>query len=193
MGYGAQSINLLAVLVGFAGGSVSAALLQEAMRWWRSPIIRADLVDKKGCYVDAVLKPGEKQKYLRLKISNAGRSTLVGCTVYATKIAKTTQGKATTVDEEVLEFGWSHRPVKSRDIPPGAFFYVDIAALRLMKEINVLAPIIDPWPGTLKDWFKDAATYKFDILVVADNSRPFPRQVEFMFDPTKSDLIFSYD
>ena len=46
------AMDWLQVSVGFAGGAVTASLINKAVAYWNCPIIRAPLLPNIGCYVE---------------------------------------------------------------------------------------------------------------------------------------------
>jgi len=76
-----------------------------------------------------------------------------------------------------------------RDIPRGAYFYMDIATLDLLRPTRRLGLPAD-FPTSLFKFFDaEKATYEFTILIAADNAKPQRDiKVTFKYDPTSNDL-----
>jgi len=124
--------NWVAILFGFAGGSVASTLINLGLGRWSRPVIRACLVPRSGCYVETGRgnPRTHRAKFLRLQIKNSGRSSVKGCTGYITRLKKHQSGQTVNDAREVLALKWAlSGGVNARDIPRGAFFYMDIAAL----------------------------------------------------------------
>jgi hypothetical protein len=183
-------------LVAFAGGSLMAAVISAFVKHCIShPVISVRLDERNGCYgLVPLYRGGQKAsdaKYFRLRIENTGFFSIKECSGYITKITKRVGAVHTVSEEEVLDLGWPHHPdIHTRDIPRGAFFYMDIATLHLLpaggSKLGVRVPT------NLLHFFDDKDTYKFEILIASENARPHRKlPVEFTFDPASTDLTFT--
>ena len=184
------------ILIGFAGGGVTATLINAGVKWWRRPIISVRLVPDIGCYVET--GRGNPQthtaKFLRLQVENTGLSLLESCAGYITRITKRQNGQIINDQREVLELVWSHQSTEPRDIPRDAFFYMDVATLdRLAAGNNVLSLGVGALPHSLTGLFAGRANFELDILIAAGNAKPVSRKVKFGYDPANSELVFAYD
>jgi hypothetical protein len=183
----------LAVLIGFAGGSVVASLTNYGVSCFRRPVISARLEDSKGCYVttDVGDPPTHKAKYLRLLIENTGLSSIKDCSGYINQVTKSHEGTTIDSKQEVLMLGWSHSPTPARNIPHGAFFYMDVVALHALPQGNILH--VSNLPNTLSGFFDNKAKYELSIVIAADNAKPSFRTASFDYDPKRFELLFSWD
>jgi hypothetical protein len=193
--------NWIALLVGFAGGSLVATVVSAFVTHLVfHPVVSVRLDEKKGSHGPVRLYLFDKDrrevigtsqaKYFRLHVENTGRSTVRACSGYITKIAKRIGGQLTASEEEVISLGWAtYGQSDARDIPRGAFFHMDIATLDLdPAEGSTLR--LHRVSSSLENFFKDKATYTFKILVASDNARPNWITVEFTFDPERDRLEF---
>jgi hypothetical protein len=96
-----------------------------------------------------------------------------------------------------LELRWSHAGSQPRDIPAGAFFFLDVATLQCHSQHgHWLGPCgTDPnslhAPLSVPPVFGcgvSKSKYRFHILLAAQNAKPRKCIVEFDYDPAKDDL-----
>jgi hypothetical protein len=188
---------LVGSLVTLLTGSVALGLY---VKYWTRPIISVRLQEKRGSYgaVPLILsdEKGNKSlqpaKYLRLHVENTGRSTIKDCSGHAVRFTKRVDGREQAGPKDVLSLGWAHYPdSKKRDIPRGAFFFIDVATLLLLPD-GGSALWWERMPTNLQDFiFADQgkrATHRWEVRVVADNASPLTIPVEFTFDPRWHDL-----
>jgi hypothetical protein len=195
----AASIAILA----FAGGSVMAAGITAFVKHCIfHPVISVCLDRRKGCTGRVPLyKLDEKgqltgqyshdAQYLRLRIENTGLSSIRDCCGLITGLTKHTADKGQVVPpQEVFYLGWAHHSEsKTRNIPRGAYFYMDIATLDLFSPTRRIRLSAD-FSTTLIKFFNDEkATYEFKILVAADNAKP-QRDITITvdYDPKSDEL-----
>jgi hypothetical protein len=188
-------------LVAFLGGGVTAwGLGLFVTHWILHPVIGVHLDEKKGSYGPVPLYKQDKDgnqthshdgRYLRLYVENTGLSSVKDCCGFITKITKSTNKGETTPRSEVLDLGWSHHGhSRTRSIPRGTFFHMDVVTLHLLPQGRELR-LPGLFPTTLRDFFAEKATYKFEVTIAADNAAPrrgIP--VELTFDPEQDDLTF---
>jgi hypothetical protein len=189
-----QSTNWAPILFSFLGGSAFTYLINKVAEWWFRPIIRVRFVQG-GCYVNTARgnPPTHRARFLRLRVENTGRSVIKGCVGYIVCITKAVNNTSSPDEQEVLELNWSHVGKTPRDIPQGAFFYLDIASLDLIAPNNVLWLTVDSMPNHLAYLLSGAGTFDLNIKVAAENATPVNRKIHFGFDPRKDDLTFEYD
>ena len=192
------------LLVAFAGGSLTATAISAIVKHLIvNPLISVRLDKKGGSYGRVTLYYRDEKgnfrkddkgnlidgegRYFRLRVENTGLSAIKDCSGFITKLTKHPDTGKEEV-EEVIDLGWtSHEQSDTRDIPRGAFFYMDVATLEVWPGRGVLS--VRKAPSTLKDFFKDKGTYEFDILIGAGNARPHVRiPVKFKFDPASNVL-----
>jgi hypothetical protein len=190
-----SNMGWVQVLIGFAGGSVTATLINWAVAHCRRPIIRARLVPNIGCYVETGRGNPEthRAKFLRLQVGNTGQSLLTSCSGYITRITKRQNGQTLNDEREVLELGWSHQDTTPRDIPRNTFFYMDIAALERFAPANNTLLLAARLPNHLAGLLNGRASFELEILIAAGNAKPVSRSVRFDFDPANPELVFAYD
>jgi len=189
-------------ILAFAGGSLVATVISAFVKHCIFyPVISVSLDRKKGSYgpVPFYTNPDENGKqtyshegrYLRLRIENTGYASIKDCCGLITEIAKSTSTTVSSPQPEVIDLGWSHHSEsKTRNIPRGAYFYMDLVTMELRPERRLLR-LSTPCPTTLINFFEDKATYTLKILIAADNARPQRDiTVTFDYDPKSDDLSF---
>ena len=177
------------------------------MNWIKYPIISVRLDEKKGATGEATLTSYDSAgkviqqhqvKFIRLHVQNTGRTTIKKCSGYITKLTRTEPGAhETMVDGEVIDLGWAHHgDSNSRDIPPTAFFHLDVASLHLLGpngDKKLTTPRGLPATTSLRDFFKPKATYVFEVQIFANNARlPEAFPVKFDYNPATNDEIKIY-
>jgi hypothetical protein len=184
-------------LYSFLGGAVMWGLINVGINRWYRPEIRAELIADAGCYVSGTRKSGTSElpaRFLRLMVRNSGRSSIRDCSGYITSIERIRNSQKIGDKGEVLQLAWAHRHIQQpcRNIPRVAFFYMDIARLEIHGDTKLLC--LEEIPSTLA-WIFDnkASTFKFNIMIAADNALPFERTVEFEFNPSSDNLRVYYD
>jgi hypothetical protein len=185
-------------VIAFAGGSVAAAGVTAFVKHCVfHPVISVCLDRRKGCTGQVPLytptgQYSHEARYLRLRIENTGLSSIRDCCGLITGLAKHTADKGTSVPpQEVFHLGWSHHPEsRTRDIPRGAYFYMDIVTLELLSPERRKLRLSAAFPTTLINFFNDEkATFDFKILIAADNAKPQRDiTVTFDYDPSSDDL-----
>jgi hypothetical protein len=105
-------------------------------------------------------------------------------------MTKRVGGRQGVSEEEVLELSWSHKKdADPRDIPPGAFFHMDVVALHLRQTGRVMH--LRHFPNSLQNFFTEPGTYDLEALVAADNARPCHRiPIRFHYSPDTDELLF---
>ena len=175
----------------------------------RHPVISVCLDNNKGCTGITPLVELQEQtdeegrrvqvarflhdvRYFRLRVENPGLASIKDCCGLITRLKKRTAHGETVPPQEVFHLGWAHHTQsRMRDIPRGAYFYMDIATLDLLRPTRRLGLPAD-FPTSLFKFFDaEKATYEFTILIAADNAKPQRDiKVTFKYDPTSDDLEF---
>lgn len=184
------------LLVGFLGGSVSSWGLGLIRSWWMRPILSVRILENKGCYVTTSRgnPPTHQAKFLRLRVENVGRSSVQSCTGYVTCIRK--QGLAADVhsEEEVLELNWAHGSAAARNIPPGVYFYLDVASLDVVPTGPPrLLPGVKMIPNHLIGIFSTDGDFEFHVKIAAENTSMPKRIVRFGYRQNLQDLEVKFD
>lgn len=188
-------------LTGWFSSAVSAAVVLNALlSYWKRPVIRVRLDRTAGSYgsVPLIFNEGQPNReeregrYFRLRVENAGRTTIKDCRGYLQGIRTQTTAGVSNFDSEVVPRGWANFEETKRDIPPGAHFYLDVATLILSADKKSSALYWEKIPTTLIEYlrkFSGRVTHTFEIRIDADNARQRTVPVRFTFDPGKSDLM----
>jgi hypothetical protein len=181
-------------IMGFAGGAVVATAINAVVGWLNRPIIMARIVEGAGCYVKTSRgnPPSHDAMFLRLQIKNRGKSSVIGCAAYVTRITRKQPGTKIDDAQEVLTLHWANSSEASVDIPRGAFFYLDVASLDCVPGHSVLGIGAD-LPNNIAGIFGTPGQFDLQILIAASNAKPVQRRVVFGYDPSKSDLEHKYD
>src|SRR5262249_41072093 len=121
---GSSSMNWIIPTLTFLGGSMATWLAGRAFEYVTRPVITAQLVQGRGCYVTTRRgnPPTHDARFLRLLVENSGHSPIKNCSSYVVRIAKTANNQIDDVQQEVLELNWSHSDATPRSIPRGTFF-----------------------------------------------------------------------
>lgn len=182
-------------VIAFAGGSLMSTLVAAFARHCIfHPVISVCLNTKKGCYgptpligIDSTGKAVHTEvKYFRLYVENTGLASIKSCSGYITKLSKRVGGQVINAPPGIIELGWSNKPGVPRDIPRGAFFYIDIVTLN-----GTALGLSAPFPTTLLNFFDDKGSYEFEILIAAENARPVRRiEIKIDHDPKSDELQF---
>src|SRR5258708_24545458 len=124
------------LLLAFMGGSFMTALISAFVKHYIfHPVISVRLDEKKGSYgpVPLIGPNGtirSEARFFRLHVENTGYSSIKDCSGYITKMTKRVRGKGSSEAHlDVIDLGWAHKNTGTRDIPPGAFFHLDVATL----------------------------------------------------------------
>jgi hypothetical protein len=193
-------------LTGWFSSVVSAGVLLTAL-WghWKRPIIKVELGGARSHgrvpLVDAEGKTIETQaKYFRLRITNAGLTTIKDCSGQLLKLTRQIAGKEPECfDRDTYVFGWAHNGESNkRDISRRRSFSMDLATLSLSSGQRGRSQLFfgglgRPMPTTLAAFlnsYSGKATFRYDLLISADNARPRTVSVEFEFDPERDSLKF---
>ena len=95
-------------------------------------------------------------KYFRLYIENTGLSSIKSCSGYITELRKRVGGQEIRAPRDVGRgSGWAHKSDAPRDIPRGAFFYIDVATL-----YGTVLSLSHKFPTTLLNFFDDKGRYE---------------------------------
>jgi len=197
----ASALAWLAPLL--AAGVVVPFVARAIHKFWIRPIIQIGLDDKADCHQRTPLVSKQDGKvvaqvmYLRLRIRNRGRTTIKDCFGNLVRIRVWDEaGKVFDFDRGVHPLGWAHYPQsEQRNIPRGDKYPLDVASLLLSKnEKHNQLYWPDPLPTSMIEFLQSLppgkATYLFEIRVNADNARPHSIPVQFVFEPTCSNLNF---
>jgi hypothetical protein len=196
---------IVAAGIGFMGGGVMAWTIGTLVGWWRRPRISVTFDERSGCYIHTLQAGGSSPpfdaRFLRLLVRNSGRSVIRGCSGYVILIETRDANSASIYGKEVLELKWAHQDVGAKDIPVGAFFYLDLVKLLLPTQGPGLFPCSNVIPNSyvappsrtpIFGQGLSTAKYRFETLIAAENAAPVRFDVVFAFDPAKTELEVSY-
>jgi hypothetical protein len=193
-------------LTGWFSSAVSAGVLLTALLgYWKRPIIKVELGDKAASHGWVPLLHKNQQgeaietpvKYLRLRITNAGLTTVKDCSGQLLKVTRRVPGNKPNYfdSERGYAFGWAHFDKSDkRDISRWQSY--DIATLVFSPDGRgqlLFGGLNRSMPTTLAAFlnsYSGKATYRYDLLISADNARPRIVPLELDFDPERDSLKF---
>jgi hypothetical protein len=118
-------------------------------------------------------------KYFRLRITNAGLTTIKDCSGQLLKLTRQIAGEEPECfDRDTYVFGWAHNGESNkRDISRRQSCSMDLATLTDDGGRSQLffGGLGRRMPTTLADFlnsYSGKATYRYDLLISADNARP---------------------
>jgi hypothetical protein len=182
------------------------AIFAAFWAYWKRPIINVRLAKSAGSHAGTPLVGKNAQgenvevevKYFRLRIKNIGMTTVKNCSGQLIKVTRRVPGQELAIfDTETYRFGWAHySQSETLDIPCGMSFHMDVATLGPSRDGRsqlFFGGMGRVTPNTLAKFFNSfsgKATYRFDLLISADNARPKKVPVEVVFDPEQTELSF---
>jgi hypothetical protein len=110
--------------------------------WWDHmgrPRLRAEL-KQRGGYRSVPTEAGYHAKYLRLRVSNIGYSSVQNCQAYILSVTKNI-GNSPVFDEETSPLNWSNIDLKM-GIPRGVSLYLDVCSLHPEPKPSRLIPAV---------------------------------------------------
>jgi hypothetical protein len=197
--------ELAAAYPGWFSTISGGAILGVLWAYWKRPIINVRFGKKEGSHapVTVALKNPQGEifrvpaKYFRVRIRNAGLTTIKACSGQLIKVTRRVVGKAPDIfGGDECHLGSAHYSQNdTRDIPRGVSFQMDIATLVLGSNGNQLfvGGLGRTIPTTLFDFLNSwsgKATYTLDVLIAADNATPRKVPIEVAFDPEQTELSY---
>ena len=178
-------------LTGGLMGAFLNQIFQMFSEWFQRPVLKAEFSSLiEGCEVDNVkLVDGTKGKYLRIKVSNNGRTTALDVQVIIAKVSSEGQnGWASS--GEILDALWSHWPEGSGprlDIPSKTPRFADLCAIPKLEgnvELRICTKLL---PAQLQDR-ELKGTLVFQVYVAARNAKTICKIFKIRFDGTATSL-----
>jgi hypothetical protein len=131
-------------LAALFGGGLAGAFFREIAEWPRRPQLELIFApNDRGCVVDTPATQGARpgrQRYLRLRVRNIGRTTAHDVTVGLTEITFHSEvGNADLFDKEVFELPLSmSQPTQTRfDLPRQGHHFVDIFCVEEFESVPI--------------------------------------------------------
>jgi hypothetical protein len=177
------------LLSGSLGGGVMALVLKALWDHLSRPRLRAELFQRGG-YRSVPTSTGREDKYLRLRVSNVGYSSIKNCQAFITRVTKSA-GNNPVFDYETSPLNWSNN--LKMGIPRGVSLYLDVCSLRSEPKPSRLIPAVPAAANHFGTFFEDRARYKIFVVVAAENAQPLSRTVTVDFDPERDDLTVHWD
>jgi hypothetical protein len=176
-------------LVGGIGGVIGGLVTgfySHARAWLTRPRLSVDYANDSGHFVDfdAVNREGKNISavYVRVRVLNEGRRVARGCRVFLTGLEEVHPSGTTTSTNlhEALVLGWPNRDFEPRDIPRGISFFADLVMVSKHHE---------GWGFCVKESYANhkrlseyRGTYRFHVLVAADDADPAQCRVDATYD-----------
>jgi hypothetical protein len=183
----------------FSSGVSAGVLLTGLWSYLRRPIFRVEFDRTAAAHGWVPLVGVENRaKYFRLRIRNAGLTTVKDCSGQLLKLTRQVTGEKPECfdSERGYTFGWAHyNKSEKRDILRREAYDLDIATLMFSdgRSHLVFGGLNRIMPTTLKAFlesYSGKATYRCDLLISSENARPRTAPVEFDFDPERDSLKF---
>ena len=198
-------LTFVVAIVGFLGGSVVASVLGWIRSWLIRPVIRSELTQVEGCYAATHMvannSPPFDARFPADSYPKRGTISDQRMCGHVTRIQLDRANSSSEIKKEVLELRWAHKSAGPKDIPVGAFFYMDVVQLIMPPQGVALLPCSD-FPSSFSASLTQtpvfgprlpSARYRLTVLIAAENAVPVERLVEFKFDPSKTDLDITFD
>jgi hypothetical protein len=166
---------LLPVVVSALTGGLAGSLVNLTRNWWREPILKILFQEnEKGCLITTNFVGGNEllQRYVRLKVRNAGRSTAKDVSICVVKLRfEAPDEDPVDFEQEVLDLKVAMTPDQiTFRLAAGAHQYVDL--WHTQKEHGGVAFMTDfvATPATLAFFPRKPGIYRAEVFVSADNA-----------------------
>jgi hypothetical protein len=201
--FGSSAIWAAAV-GGALGGGILTLLADELRAWIRRPKltlsvgpdplfqVQTPMRDESARGLDSIRAGGNNGLFLRALIENKGRSTARNCRVFLVSIERTASDGSrlkTGATGEALGLQFSFRDgEKTIDLPPGVPQFVDVMMSRSVPSPNRLELAFGGTPLRFEPLFSQPATFRLELVAVADSTKPTRLAAEFAWEGTWSSL-----
>jgi hypothetical protein len=184
-----ENINWLPILAAAVTGGLAGSLFNHVVQWWRRPELGLSFhPSEPGCEVET-LTTGERpflQRYLRLKITNFGKSTANNVSAYMVRIKQTPPNEAgRDFAEEVVDFKVSLTGDIMFRLPPKAHRFVDVClAIHRPASGNVDFSFDFHRNPVRLDSMRRPGSFDAEIFVSADGAKPLRASLQWSWDGT---------
>jgi hypothetical protein len=178
-------IALVAAVGGVTGGLVTG-FYSHARAWFTRPRLSVDYANEERHFIDfnAVNWEGRdiSAVYVRVRVRNEGRRVAKGCRVFLTGLDEVhPSGTTPTNLPDALVLGWpGGHDFEPRDIPRGISFYADL--VMVSKHIEGWGFCVKEIYANQKHLAQYRGTYRFHVLVTADDADPGQCRVDASYD-----------
>jgi hypothetical protein len=184
----------LTAMTGGLAGSLLTLFTQGVWSWWKRSRLEV-LFDEnvEGCLINTNTLGGveDVQRYLRMKVRNAGRSTARDVSMWVTNLSFEAPGFGKTIfREDVLDL----KVAMTEDqtvfrLAAGAHQYIDL--IHAQKGAGLATDFV-PTPVRLQRLGLRAGTYRAEVFVSADNAASVHHSVSWSWDggfPGRSEAL----
>jgi hypothetical protein len=174
---------LIAGISAVAGGLLNGAYQHLRDRLARPKVV-IDFQGTEANQVTSEYKIGEKvvsEIYIRARVRNTGHHVAKSCRVFVAALTEVhASGTTPTSLKDAKQLAWAGYDFSPLDVPRGVDFYVDV--VRVSKS--------DPgWLFSVQKLFASQTqlkayrgTYRFRLLVTADNADPAACEIDVVYD-----------
>jgi len=119
--------------------------------------------------------------YVRVRIRNKGKRIGTSCRVFLTRLLEVQPSGATVAKfYDARQLAWAGYEFSARDIPRGVDFYVDV--VRISKHESGWLFGVEKLFASELELLRYRGTYRFQLLVTADNAKPAACAVDVSYD-----------
>ena len=177
----AMRVGWIAAGAAIGGGLVSGAY-QHARDWWTRPKLHLSFrpnEDKaETSWGGAFAFDGVN---LRARVQNLGARPAVNCKIFVTALDKIqTSGTTLTGFKDSRQAPWAGWSFESREVYHGVTFYVDF--VRVSKQEPGWAFPFERTMSTDEELQRYRGTYRFRLVAVADNAKPFHLDIDVKYE-----------
>ncbi|MBI2980243.1 MAG: hypothetical protein HYY41_05405 [Chloroflexi bacterium] len=168
------------------GGGIIAALLtlggREVVTRWKRPRFEVDFTDK-PIFLRERTDPGWESYWLRVRVTNSGRSVAKGCNGRITKFIDTA---GNLIDRDPLtlhwiETLWEHEPYRAVDLRQGEERYLDVLVQKAKAQSQVF--LFTPPLRNIDDLQEvPTGTCRVEIVIYGENAEPCPKEYQIKWD-----------
>jgi hypothetical protein len=176
-------------LIGFAAavvGGMVTGFYHHARDWWTKPRLSLDYVNDPAHFVDVDrIRPdgtNASAVWVRVRARNTGRRTAKGCRIFLVGLEEVhTSGTTSTPLHDSPVLGWpGGKDFAPRDIPRGVDFYADV--VHVSKQNSDFLFSVNQILDDAKGLGKYRGTYRFHILITADDADPAQCKIDVTYD-----------
>jgi len=176
-------------LIGFAAavvGGLVTGFYHHARDWFTRPRLSLDYANDAAHFVNVNhIRPDGTDVsavWVRVRARNTGRRVAKGCRIFLVGLEEVhPSGTTPTSLHDSPLLGWPGRKdFAPRDIPRGVDFYADV--VHVSKHNSDLLFSVNQMFDDAKDLGKYRGTYRFHILITADDADPAQCKIDVTYD-----------
>jgi len=184
-----------AILGGGLAGAVLNQIANEGLRWLRKPTLRIRFsADAKGCIADTpTADPNTgtingKQRYLRLRIENIGRTSAQQVSACMTHVDyRSKSGQHDIFAREVIELKFAMSQQTAKNIGSRAHRFVDVFGVADAGGVHSGLGV-KMLPLALSKILTGPGEYSLKVIVTADNADSVEVRISWCWSGTVDDL-----